>query len=253
MRLISSFSDYYDPMFAHGSEDKKNIFKRESRELNFVGTGPHNYNVDNVPRVFSFECHDKKFNYDMRGGVIGFCGSLYPFLRVDSRPRGVYTEAYGSKYYYTFERMCDDISGLMTDDEIKYPSGVRNYHQKISDIEFWLRKGNIRQYKGVYCIREDKKLIDLFLKEKVAYFSGVGSPDRCQTSFHVTLYPKLKDYDFYKIYGCPVAHQSIVMYLNNQIAKPDSPHIDPVSDKIKAESHGFDKFSFRKEKKSVKK
>ena len=38
------------------------------------------------------------------------------------------------------------------------------------------------------------------------------------------------------------------MFMNNQIVRPDDPYIEPVSDVIKAQAHGFDKFSFRKDK-----
>ena len=47
-------------------------------------------------------------------------------------------------------------------------------------------------------------------------------------------------------------YQNLEMYLTNILVNKDNPYIQPVADKIKAESHGYDKFSFRKEKSNVK-
>jgi hypothetical protein len=54
------------------------------------------------------------------------------------------------------------------------------------------------------------------------------------------------------------AFNSIERYLTNELAKRDvkrdqSIKDNPVPDKIKAESHGFDKWSFRKESTKTKK
>jgi len=81
--------------------------------------------------------------------------------------------------------------------------------------------------------------VDVFRQYKAAYF-------HVDYRNGLTLYPILRKYQFYKVFSAPSAYQEIEMYLGNVLHPRDNPHIDPVPDVIKAESHGFDKWSFRK-------
>jgi len=87
-------------------------------------------------------------------------------------------------------------------------------------------------------------LLDIFTTHKVAYFNvNFDWKDN-----KIELYPILADYQFFRVFDIFATYQALEYYLCNILVAPDDPYIEPVSDKIKAESKGFDKFSFRKEK-----
>ena len=61
------------------------------------------------------------------------------------------------------------------------------------------------------------------------------------------LNPILRPLEFFRVFGAYAAYQEIEMYLSNQaIPQKKMPEI---SDEMKALAHGFDKYSFRAEKK----
>lgn len=82
-------------------------------------------------------------------------------------------------------------------------------------------------------------LYDIFKRYTVPYFH--------LTTSGLTICPILRQLHFYKVFGVVSAYQEIEMYLGNTLHRRDNPYIAPVPDAIKAESHGFNKWSFRKE------
>jgi len=68
---------------------------------------------------------------------------------------------------------------------------------------------------------------------------------RRTNSDFITLNPVLKDVDFYRRMDTYTAYQELLMYLSNK-AYPEK--VSPVlSDVLKAETHGVNKYSFRKD------
>ena len=64
--------------------------------------------------------------------------------------------------------------------------------------------------------------------------------------FDMTFNTQLKPLEFYKIFNTNLAYHEIEMFLNN-MAVPMKP-IPVLDDVTMAESKGFDKYSFRKDK-----
>ncbi len=58
----------------------------------------------------------------------------------------------------------------------------------------------------------------------------------------------LKDYQFYKVIDPFTLFQEISMWIGGILPHQGRPMVDITDDKIKIVKHGFDKFSFRKEK-----
>ncbi len=108
-----------------------------------------------------------------------------------------------------------------------------------------------KYYRGKYFWKE----VDDYFKHPVPNYGVVFSClngyyfDGIVKDWKVTLNCRLRDYKFYKIYDTYSAAQEIEMYLNN-LAIPEKP-IPKISDKIMAEAKGFDKYSFRKDKKCL--
>ncbi len=80
----------------------------------------------------------------------------------------------------------------------------------------------------------------------------VVSPHYNNTLIRLVLNPNLSDLNFQKVMNNREAYQEIEMYLSNILVSDKMPE-NPISDKLKAESHGFDKKSFRKEPSKKKK
>src|SRR5208283_3990318 len=59
--------------------------------------------------------------------------------------------------------------------------------------------------------------------------------------------PLLKDYEFYKVFDTYQAFQEIQMFIGGVLGNKEKEIIE-VADKYKIAKHGFDKFSFRKDK-----
>lgn len=232
MKLITNFHDYYDTPFQHSAVDPKHIFKRETAVLQlrsecskFIYSGSPYINEDYRKCLFK--------------GCIGFCGKLYPFIIY--KPLGQDNEI----FYSTMDLQKKHPELL------KNPSHKRrSFLNTSNNYDQWLDKGMIKKWIDVYELYKDQQLLAIFEKYKTAYFLITGEnwaemTLRDRSSIVVTLYPNLKDYQFFKVFDTYHAFQAIEQYLTNNLVKPDMIEIK-IPDKLKAESKGFDKWSFRK-------
>jgi hypothetical protein len=235
MRLISSIHDYYDSMFRGVGRDDPSIFIRETT------TG-----LAEVPGLLRCDMYDSTYSYTLRAGIIGFCGFIYPFVKVIKHTSFTY-ESIADQYYYNYDALLKAIP-LLDQGKVKYRRGCRN---ELNHFKLWLEEGKIKHYfSSSTDVKNDPNLLKLFTGYKVAYFSYLQHDGVHNKKSNIELYPVLKSFQFYKVMDLVSAYQKIEMFVCNELVKPDCPYIEPVPDKIKAESHGYDKFSFRKEKSS---
>ncbi len=87
--------------------------------------------------------------------------------------------------------------------------------------------------------------MNLFEAKKLAYFAIDPTNYGVKTK-EVEIYPILKKYQFYKVFDTYEAFQKIEHFLTNELIKPDDMKV-VIPDNLKAQSKGFDKWSFRKE------
>lgn len=224
MKLISKIHDYYDPVM-HQRRDGQ-VFVRELKKT-FIN--------DKCLCPLSKDSDGKFARYDFKFGIVGFCGKLYPYIETTVVGRDM--SIIFRDLSYTWSHFCK-----------KYPEVAEGrtrisdrYIFHLSDLQNWLNF-------GVYgtsriSIHADPFLNGLFKKENVAYFQVTDDFGGSA----LTLHPILRDLEFYKVFDLYEACQAIEMFLTNILAPRDNPYIAPIPDKIKAESHGFDKFSFRKD------
>jgi len=234
MRLISKHHDYYDSVFRNYSKDS-HVFVRNRFEIPIVVKGlQHN----SLPSVRYNNLH-----YVFHMGVIGFCGNLYPYIKV-MQTEGDFATNLVVDYVYTLGDFAKTVSGYGESD-LKYESfsyiGKNGFY---TIVENWLENGLISRYGDDFELDNSKQLNSIFVDQKVAYFNISMECHRMK----VELYPILADYKFFRVMDIFATYQSLECYLCNILVAPDKPYIAPVPDKIKAESKGFDKFSFRKEK-----
>lgn len=225
MKLHSKFRDFYDSSLRFGSSDRH--FVRDTVE----------FEIENSQ---SFHRAVYVGNQELEFRLLVFCGKVIPFV---SFYRGFGKSDGG---VWGFESLAAALPEILDYD---------NGEVSAKSIKAWFEAPS---YKSVFSY-DPKFFTDILLKRRIAYYvAGEVVPRKLpngefsRVSFYRrgVQYPLLKGIEFQKAMNPFMCFQEIEMFLNNDIALPDSPQILPVPDKIKAESHGFDKFSFRKAKSS---
>lgn len=244
MRIISNFHDYYDgvKMFGHDSGSSTYVRKTICHPIDWLGYKTY------MNRGFVLE-----------SGVLGFCGELFPFVHYD-----YYTKKDGAKRGITYS--VDEYNNIVKEIDKQYSTKYigsnifGNIFNKKNSSELWFSCDFQSLMDNNYILKRkfnvDGKIPnkkELFFKYKVPTFviefrKGHHDIDpNDDTSFVFVENPKLLDYSFQKMVDSYQAFQKIEQFINNELVNPDNPYIEPVSDKIKAESHGFNQWSFRKE------
>lgn len=244
MKIISKFSDYYDGLQSHDAS--MGVYERKTQAIPVDWVG---YGNSVTARTQTWE---------LATGLIGFCGKIYPYIKYDHKKNDAPDI---HEYMYSFEDF-EKVRCAVKDvkasryvwtgmsDLMKRWDGRDNaklwYEQAwqtlIDKEHHWGGNGRIKQYVVPK---------DVFIDHKVPYYAlkYVGRDyDADDAGYRLVLNPVLADYKFYRVMDAYTAYSSIEQFMNNQIVRPDDPYIEPVSDKIKAESHGFNSESFRKPK-----
>lgn len=228
MKLHSKFRDFYDSSLRFGSSDRH--FVRDTVE----------FEIENS-QVFHRAVYVGTQSLEFR--LLVFCGKVIPFV---SFYKG-FGRADGG--FWSFDALAASLP------EVTQKGWESKYFEiGPESIKAWFERPS---YKSVFNYNP-KFFTDILLKRRIAYYvAGEVVPRKLpngefsRVAFYRkgVQYPLLKGLEFQKNMNPFLCFQDIEMFLNNDIALPDSPRILPVPDNIKAESHGFDKFSFRTPKK----
>jgi hypothetical protein len=197
MLIVSKFHDYYDTIKSFGI-DKTVIYRRTEERIIFKG-GPSMYSeglFGSVPFAGA--------------RLIGFCGKLYPLLKV------------GNKIIY--------------DREEALKRRKNSWHK--NDLnDCFLEDINNKALLSIFA----KKNTPIFIYGD--YLDGKYEPCKAK---ELIINPKLKDWGFQSIKDPVSAFQDIYMYISGVLG---TSHVDmpEFSDKLKAQAKGHDdKYSFRK-------
>lgn len=212
MKIISKFHDYYD--IARVGIDKTRVFNRET---SFVSEGKHDLFHEYKPFV-AVPRNTRMGAHDIRFGIVGFCGTIHPFVNVEDNRYYNYFDMVG-RYPHLF----DGTASISERDVCRYRLGL-------DGIASWFHA--------------DFGYFHKFF-DKYAYFSCENTYD---VAMRIYFYPLLKELQFFRVFDPYSCYQAIEMFVCNNLAPRDTMKILPISDKLKAESHGFNKFSFRKDK-----
>lgn len=222
MRIISSYKDYYDGLSQYDDRPWK-------RETSSMVLPVNDLRID-IKRKDFFKIFDSFYLHLFRNNgfyercFLFFCGKIYPYLKCGN----------SGKIYWDFESFSQSDEFL-----------ISSKKDKIFDL-----------------FNAEKKIKKLFSNENVpAKFSNLGIEFKSpiinikrfyknivnNPSIELTFNPNLKELNFQKIMSFQSAFMEIDSYLFNELVY-DTQIETQVSDKIKIESHGFNEFSFRKEK-----
>lgn len=228
MRISSKIHDYYDGL-AVGA-DTSLVFARVPREIILTKNI-----IDSLPLSTSYKYTLKNKTYTFYELILGFCGIVYPLLNLVVT--NDYNSAQENHFCYSWDDLIDYLPDELKEVKSKRTSKRLNYKSWLEDEHY-----SLRFFKS-FEIRKDKDLLELFRRERIAYYllSMQGGAWVCEA------YPILKKLEFFKVHDAYETIQCIEMYLNNELAPQDLVKALPISDKLKVETHGFDpKWSFRK-------
>lgn len=219
MRIISKFYDYYDCIQKFGI-DKSIIYKREEQEIK-----------NDLPKVIKDFYKYRSGTYHIDSNHSAMC---FAIIVVDKCYFGLHLSEHVYKpsfkyvqyYFYTKESL------------YKYLSDRSNIQ-----IDNNIYKGH-KNSLPIGCI-------DIGMDLAIKYKSPIFTYD-CKEYGNEYTFKKdtfLKEYQFYKVMEPLEIYQKIQQFISGVLSTPEKEPW-PISDKLKAESHGFDKWSFRKQPKN---
>lgn len=214
MRIVSSFKDYYDSV-QNIAQDHELLYIREEKEEELQYWDFPRLNINLFPHAF------------YKVNIIGFCDVIYPIIDVFK---------YDSK-----SEKCVNVEDFDEYVEnLKDKSLLDGYYGKN------VRRNTVRRPLVVNffeeCERQKNSYKHLF-KGFPIFLAGQIKDWKPQIVFNA----RLKGSGFERIKGTYDAFQEISMFLGN-LAAPEK-FIPAVSDEDMIAAKGFDRFSFRKDKK----
>jgi len=214
MRINSNYKDYYDHLqkYVYGNSTSWN-----RAWCNFSA------NTD----ICAGEV-DRKMWYH---AIIGFCGSLYGFLRVAREIKETIKvdgkDRINTKTIYENAWSIDELVDLLSNKSFYYFS-----------------KDDIRKYQNLFYVKKDDSV---FIQQNSPIFVVTHNQKVCcplNPTDHTQFEYSLKDLRFDTIVDDKEAYSKIVDYIN--FLGMEHKFIPQMSNDQKIDSHGFDKKSFRK-------
>lgn len=223
MKVIRSFQDYYDGALSTFNEQVP-LYIREEMVFNTPKTDEFRKTFDQPHSIYVLPKKDPNakpwdngpIRQEMHPVIIGFCGKVYPvYIILDAFP--------GS-------RIIKPSIACVSPEEI---------HSTFDKVEasYWWQKATT--FDSMNEIVNKPGWYDMFIELETPVFLYTKQKGFIKN-------PCLKDFGFAKLFHPYNAAQEIEMFLNNNLCKNDTPPMPVGSDKIIAESKGFDKYSFRK-------
>jgi hypothetical protein len=159
--------------------------------------------------------------------------ALGPLIRIHEKDYGygIFNYTMTKKFFYNYSSLVDYVEkNDRKDIELtgyNKSSGIANFFEE--------------------CRVKQNSYYNMFIDNKAAYFIAEFSDGELHVTYN---YDSLKKISFMQMFGPYQAYQEISMFVNN-LAVPEKP-IPKMSDEDMASIKGFDKFSFRKDKRLVK-
>lgn len=155
--------------------------------------------------------------------IIGFCGVLYPLVRIIERAKRIPYDS-TTTFFYSYE-------------------DYKDWRQQ--DKPDWKSRKTQEFFERFAGKRMDAKFVEVDAPVFIVDYRHRKPEGSLHGGQHLAIVtnPCLKDWGFGKVKDAYTAFQDISMYLGNQLVKEHKP--DEIEDKYRIAQHGFDKTSFR--------
>ena len=232
MRIISKFRDYYDSVQAHGLDPSVMYIRKEEPIVITKNSNKTLVSLANGIRSRGIGGHwiNGWINrgYPFTDYLVLFCGRLYPGISIVTLEKGSPRLGYTEKVAYLWSQNVD-IHLLLEKAEVPV--------NKINSYGF-----SIVDYFNFFKQYSSKDLLSIHSEYDVPILLL-----RCERYDGVSCYsnPNLSAIQFEKRIDPFTAFQELAMFIGG-VMGGKSPKTVEISDKVRAEKHGFDKWSFRK-------
>ena len=244
MRIISPFHDYYDGL--NDGSDREHLWVRKTTtfldkedpfflDKNWTSGLFHQMDPVYVPNRNAVYTPNGRYwglgHDSYRRSLLLFCGQFFPLVRV------------GDAVCWTFEEF--EASA----DLPNRPYATTGFFRKRDEVYAKARKMfSLDDMPARYATLNLRYRCPVLLLDIPEQDLGpVREHEKERFRVRVTLNPRLYELGFQKVLPVFDAYQRIEMYLFNELAEQKDPPV-AISDDIRLAAHGFDKYSFRKEK-----
>jgi hypothetical protein len=213
MKIISSFSDYYDGAARLG-QDFSILYLRKTETTEYT-------NIDLMNYYNSIKLKRGK-------AVVGFCGQLIPLFSLDSAERIQMHHELTPKSY-----------------TVDYKTAIAELEKRNTDIY------NVTQ--DARHLTNLKKLKEVpEIKKHVVSFQELETPVFVYTPEITIINFSLKNIEFFRLKNSYEAYQEINMFMSGILTKQKKEVYNEKNDIILRNMHGFDKYSFKSSPKKKK-
>lgn len=233
MRIISKFKDYYDGGAVYGVDTERN-FVRETKEISLPRSKGSSNDIEHIGGFLE---------------IIGFCGEIYVLINGSSKGFGDDWYRHPKEYILYDDEILEYV---FIDDRGYGPNfyrfdweSAKKHTLNTEEKKKRLRMFGISLPEKYDILKKSTQLKSLFLEYKTPIFHI----KKYGNEYNLTLNPRLKDYAFYKIKNTIQAFQEIEMFSSNILVSDTNVDVPVGGDIVVRDSKGFDKWSFRKEKK----
>lgn len=245
MRILSKFHDYYDSCLAYGA-DPKTIYLRNEKEYESNKDWP--VQIHTTPLRIRLRGIVGRFlgrwsEYDH--GTVLFCGKSYPYVCFYKKTEFInpltkqLNRTTEPVYCYTLEQVAEFFSKHGSKEE------------KLQYFKSVVRKENSFKRAFEVFFQQNQQLTEKTITDILFKFESPCIHLAIRADNHsgdkLVANPELKKLQFYRIVDAYTAFQELSMFISGIMGGSVPPMIE-ISDKIRAEKHGFDKWSFRKQK-----
>lgn len=170
--------------------------------------------------------------------IIGFCGKIYPLIQMSAKGEDGETIPV---FCYSMDELDAFLKTAMKSDEWEYYLDKRK-KTRWSGWRTWGSLSKQRNFASFFenCKRDQDKHREMFMDKQCPVFVARESFNWSTITWNALLQPL----GFVKIFDPYIAFQEVEMFMNN-MAVPQMP-MPELSDVTKAESKGFNKWSFRR-------
>jgi len=239
MRLISKTRDYYDCIQAMGYDDYP-VYVREMQKVPTPDYWKKDRNfTEHVGHIQVVTEHRLPTTDGLcTPGQVAFCGRFYPFYE------------FRGKHYYNFDKLKAAVAAATVDrdyfdwDKAKRLLAVMNDEKVRSGWRGsrWWGTPSLSRKSWNWAMENRSWTVPL---ETHRYFRAPIIATSPEKGIAVVVNPVLRMYKFEQVKDPYTAWQEISMFMGNELATQMDPNPE-ITDEMRAESKGFDKWSFRR-------